>query len=330
LTFTASYRARGFAASVSPPIGVLTFTTHDLAHALFTTGRAPGDRAVHGTASVWEFIHRASLIPAYVRRAPSGTLTRSRLALELDRSEKVALSYALGQAMTAIFCAQRLSVRFLMHVDRYAARFAVRFGGRKRADLFGQDALGQWVVAEAKGRSNSMESALVSLLLAQKSAIISVAGSPPSLALGCVASFPRNTRTLRIDAFDPESGEIEPVRINVDTDRYILAYYEPFLAAIELGVSDEVTDRRVADGGAIEVARFESVGLRVGLLRDIAALVRQAREGETTGLAEAIGRVLAGPISTSLFADGTLVEADWDTAIETSDRDTDDFGDRLV
>src|SRR5665213_2537158 len=107
LTFISPYRARSFPVRTVRGWGDISFTTDDLAHALFVTGRAPGDQARFGTASVWEFIHRASIIPAYVRRAPSGALTRSRLALDLDRSEKVALSYSLGQAMTAIFWVSR-------------------------------------------------------------------------------------------------------------------------------------------------------------------------------------------------------------------------------
>jgi hypothetical protein len=273
---------------------------------------------------VWEFIHRTSLIPAYVRRTSGGRLARSRLALDLDRSEKVALSYALGQAMAAIFCAQVLSVRFLMHIDRYAARFSVRFGSAQRADLFGQDALRQWIVAEAKGRSNSMERALMNVLVAQKRAIVSVGGVAPILALGCVASFPPTTRTLRVDAFDPEPGELEQVSIDVDVDRYILAYYEPFLTAIELSAPDLGTERS-ADEDQIEVARLDTVGIRIGLLRDVARLVRQARDGETSGLAESIGWVLERTRNPSVFPDGTLLDTDWDVAIETPDRDSDDL-----
>ena len=59
-----------------------------------------------------------SLIPAYVRRSYRGELVRSRLASDLDRSELVGLSYALGQAMTAVFCRLELSVAHLLHNDR--------------------------------------------------------------------------------------------------------------------------------------------------------------------------------------------------------------------
>ena len=54
--FTAPYRTWGFPAELIDKDGSLTFTTDDLAHALYVTGRAPGDQWAHGTASVWEWI----------------------------------------------------------------------------------------------------------------------------------------------------------------------------------------------------------------------------------------------------------------------------------
>jgi hypothetical protein len=146
--FEVRYRAFSFPTGVMDGNGKLCFTADELAHALIATGRAPGDRGRYGWASAYEWMHRASLIPAYLRRRYDGQLVRSRLASELDRSELVGLSYALGQATTALFCHKELSVTHLLHIDRYADQHRLRFGGRKRADLFGIARQG-WVVAEA-------------------------------------------------------------------------------------------------------------------------------------------------------------------------------------
>ena len=64
--FTVDYRASKFPTGTIRPDGEFSFNYNELAHALFTTGRAPGDQRSHGSASVWEFIHRAALIPAYI------------------------------------------------------------------------------------------------------------------------------------------------------------------------------------------------------------------------------------------------------------------------
>ena len=244
-----------------------------------------------------------------------GELTRSQLALELDRSEKVGVSYAVGQALTSIFCEQLLSTTLLLHVDRYATRFNVTFNAtRKRADLFGPYGPGGWIVAEAKGRSNAMESELEAKLTAQKRSVASVAGSAPALALGCVASFPPSMSTLVIDAFDPDKDEIEAVQLDVNLDRYYLAYYEPFVTAIDFGTVETGTE-----DSEIIFATLPLAGLRLGILRGIVDRVRAASQGDIVGLAESIRSLLEQPTSFAGFPDGTVVETDWDSSLTIRD-----------
>ena len=237
LPFVVRYHASGFPVGMIRSNDSIQFSENDLVHALFTVGRAPGDQLTYGEASVWEFLHRSSLVRAYIRQDDSQHFVLSRLARELDRSEKVAVSYAIGQAMTSIFCRKQLSVQFLMHVDRYASRWSMNFSSNKRADLFGFGSPG-WIIAEAKGRSTSPDAALRANLRAQKASIISIQGRPPALAMGCIAYFSAEYPWLRLEVIDPELHEIEPVAMEFDTDRYLLAYYEPFLTAIDTGYRD--------------------------------------------------------------------------------------------
>jgi hypothetical protein len=309
--FTSHYRARRFPSTMRE-FGFLSFTSSDLAHALFATGRAPGDRASYGQASVWEWIHRCSLIPAYLRITQGGRLVRSRLALDLDRSEKVALSYALGQAVTEIFCEQLLGVSHLMHVDRYAQRFGMTFGAtRQRPDLFGRSPAG-WVVAEAKGRSNGMEAALESKLIGQKRAVVSVAGAPPVTAIGCVMSFPPKVTGMRVDAFDPAENENDAVVLDIADHRFLLAYYEPFITAIDMGVRRD-TDVHV-------LASIPGLGLEIGLERGIDRAVRAAMEGKDMALQETV-QLLTSERSPdrSGYPDGSIVVADWSSQLRSDD-----------
>ena len=305
-----------FPLGVISPHAVLEFTTDDLAHALFVTGRAPGDEVRHGWASVWEFVHRVSLIPAYVRRTNTGALVKSALARELDRSEKATLSYSLGQAIAGIFCEQKLGVTHLLHVDRYASRYGVTFAGtRKRADLFGLGPQG-WVVAEAKGRSNGMEKDLPRTLVAQKRSVKSISGDRPWLALGCVAAFPPHMYELSITAVDPDEEGPEPVDIDLDLDGYLLAYYEPFLAAINAGASDVRGQRYLT-------AHLGLLDVRIGVRRDLAIRLQQARQGEVSGLAERVFGLLDTRVepdeAATGFPDGTLVGTNFADAIALND-----------
>lgn len=276
--FQVSSTNRKYAPTSGVPLKTtLAFSNDDLAHALFTTGRAPGDQAAYGSASVYEALHRCSLIPAYVRRDGAGQLMRSRLALELDRSEKGAISYALGQAMAAIFCAQALGVTHLLHVDRYASHYSLTFGsGRSRADMFGPGKNG-WVVAEAKGRSNNSDADLVKKLRSQKRTVKSVLGMTPWVALGSVACFPNpKYQSMSVLTWDPDDDENESINIDGTLDRFFVAYYAPILAAIEAGSEAGV------DGPEYVTGRFDGVALTLGLRADLYRLLtrRQTPEGD--------------------------------------------------
>lgn len=311
--FEATYRAFDFPTGVLPPGNKLWFTTDDLAHALITTGRAPGHQALYGAASAYEWLHRASLVPAYIRRSYHGGLVRSRLALDLDRSELVGVSYALGQAITAVFCRMELSVSHLLHVDRYASHYGLVFAGRKRADLFGLAPTG-WVVAEAKGRSRAMEADLRGKLEAQKRSVLSIGGATPWLVLGCVASFPVRNAGMQIDAFDPDRAEVEAIAIPATLDQFMLAYYLPFLTIVDLGVASSDIDEVVGTA-------FAGFGLRVQVLRAVYERVQRAAQGQVQGLGEDIQTILAeAPLDElHLLPDGTSVTTDWAEMVSTSD-----------
>jgi hypothetical protein len=119
---------------------------------------------------------------------------------------------------------------------------------------------------------------------------------------------------LRVDAFDPESNNIEPVVIPVDLDRYILAYYEPFVAAIDVGgvMDDDLSSRIVS-------VQFQSLRLRVGLLRSKEQRVRSAIQGELDGLGAEVLSLLTSVQLAPGFSDGTLVQAEWEEFLTLND-----------
>lgn len=197
-----------------------------------------------------------------------------------------------------------------MHVDRYAARWNTVFGtGRSRPDLIGMTPEGQWVVAEAKGRSNSMEPELAAKLHSQKGMIREIDGRPPDLSLGCVSSFPvlrgGQHGPLQVDAVDPEPGE-NAVSLDIDASRFLRAYYEPFAAALAMGEQSELSsdDVLVVDSPSLRL----SVGLRRDVLDALAAgedLQNTWKAGMNTvrGASEVDG--------VQVRRDGTFVRASW-------------------
>ncbi|WP_280472325.1 hypothetical protein [Nocardia cyriacigeorgica] len=212
--------------------------------------------------------------------------------------------------MTALFCRQVLNVSHLLHIDRYASTYAVGFTkGRKRADLIGRAPSG-WVVAEAKGRSRAMERTLRRKLVEQKRSVLSIESTPPSLALGCVASFP-DGRDMIVQAFDPEEPDVDAISLDELTrDQYLYAYYLPLINTIESG-------DRIDRGSAatpFEQADFGRFRVQVGLMREIADLVRESTSPwRLTGFSDQVDAHLASARERgiTMFSDGSRIRTDW-------------------
>ncbi|WP_157171815.1 hypothetical protein [Nocardia higoensis] len=224
--------------------------------------------------------------------------------------------------MTTIFCNQVLDVSHLLHIDRYAATFGVAFAnGRKRADLIGQAPKG-WVVAEAKGRSRAMEPKLRGKLIEQKRTVLSIEGAPPWLALGCVASFPNGD--LVVDAFDPETPDENAIRLDdLTRDRYLYAYYLPFIEA--LGAGTYATGREAGTIHALdmpfEMSTFGDFGVQLGLLSGIAELTRETPANDPVGFGERVLEILdtAREREVVMFPDGSIFQTSWTNAIQAQD-----------
>jgi len=294
------FQAQRFHAALSiPSSGLLSLTWSDLAHALFVTGRAPGDEATYPRLALYEWLHRVAIVPAYLSER-GGRVMRTPLADSLDRSEKVNLSYALGQAGTGLFCRQRLGVTRLMHVDRYASAHNVSFGPtRRRPDLFGSCSSG-WVVAEAKGRSNNVDAQLPVTLQQQKGAIRSIGGRTPAVALGCITFFETRLREMQVLAVDPPPDK-EGVDLDVDPERFLYAYYGALLAAIGPG------QQSIRDDGEYVMAPDLPGALALGLRRSIFdAVVEARRSGERRLVADE--ETLTEAMQGGQHGDGTVVE----------------------
>ncbi|AGJ58684.1 hypothetical protein F750_6257 [Streptomyces sp. PAMC 26508] len=282
----------------------------DLARALFITGRAPHDQAKHGRSSTYEWCHRVAALPAYLSwsDAPVSRITRTDLARELDPSEKGMLSYTLGQAMCQIFAESQLSVRFFMHVARYASAYNLTFApGQSRADFFGERTSGGYVVAEAKGRSGPLTNELRTAMEEQKRTVKTIKGEAPEIAYASAVHFSSPHSPMRLTAIDPDAVAPRAVDLPVDPDLHVLAYYAPFL--------DAFAHQEPLILGDYVVAGFAALGVTLGVLAPVLQRVeRAARRNETAGLHDDILGLLARHRPRQehmLYTDGTLSAADW-------------------
>ncbi|MGW2444465.1 hypothetical protein [Streptomyces sp. NPDC001675] len=249
-------------------------------------------------------------MPAYLgwTDGPVRRITRTDLARELDPSEKGMLSYTLGQAMCQIFAETQLSVRFFMHVARYEGTYGLSFAsGHSRADFFGEQYSGGYVVAEAKGRSGRLTSKLLKNMELQKRTIKTIAGEIPKVAYASAVDFPSARGAMRLTAIDPDEAAPSAIDFPADPDWQILAYYAPFL--------DAFAHEQPQLLGDYVVASFTTLGVTLGVLATVLQRVERAsRRGHISGLRNDVLRELSRLTPRedgTLYADGTLVAADW-------------------
>jgi hypothetical protein len=214
---------------------------------------------------MFEMVYRIAIIYANLIESDDGRVVRSAAYEGLDPSEKSAISYFLGLALTKAFVAKRLNVPWLMHVDVYREQFGLQlipYGGRP--DLFGRSLSGEWIVAESKGRTNWHDSGALERAKIQSQQVTSIAGVAPTLRMGLVTSFTNGWLSLFVD--DPPTDKTrEPLNFKVSDGELKAAYYAPFRALLGANArrQEEIRGRR------IDIVRLDSSDLEVGLSEEL-------------------------------------------------------------
>lgn len=249
-----------FPRSLAIPASPLVTSWADLVRAAITVGKWQTHVGRYGRYSLFEAEHRTFMVYAYLRSQRS-ILRRSSAYHDLDPSEKSGVSYMHGLACAKLF-AEALDVPWLMHVDRYRRRYGIKFWGRSRPDLFGQDGRGRWIVVEAKGRTNNAGADLIRRIHSQKSSIRSIAGLPPWLSIGSVSHF--SGGSLALTVVDPEEHETDAEDIEIDDAAFAAAYYEPIVELV--GRERQQTETRAGPALTVDL---EAVDARIGLLTEV-------------------------------------------------------------
>lgn len=239
----------------------------DLLWASITVGKAQQDLMRFGKYSFAEMLHRVSCLTAYYEIARSNRLALSPAFKTLDPSEKSLVSFYTGMAMAKLYADKVLGIPWMMHISRYQADWAVTYGANaNRPDLFGCNSLGEWAVAEAKGRAR-VTTKLVSKMQQQKSAVASIQGVTPTYRYGAATRFEGGRLALRV-VDPPQLRRAQDVPI--DPAAWLLDYYRPVVDLL-----DQINTH--PEGEAI-VGTLPGTDIEVGVSGAIAEAVRGARE----------------------------------------------------
>lgn len=220
---TIGYESTGFGAALAGlnGVGTLTCTWPQLAWAAVTVGKAFGDEAAFGLFSTFERIHRSSMLYAYLMEAPTGAIMKADTYLGADPSEKGNISYSLGMIIAKLYSELSLATPRLLHYATYAGGYAITTApGGSRPDLIGLTATGDWVVFEAKGRSNGLEAGVIATAKLQSQQILTIDGQAPACRVGMATYF--GPGGLRFSAEDPVGHGSR--KVDITRERFVTRY----------------------------------------------------------------------------------------------------------
>lgn len=235
----------------------------ELVWAAISVGRAELMHIVrHGQFSVFEIAYRTAILYANLVEDQQGFIRRSSAYNGLDPSEKGAISFFLGLTLTKAFSYRFLNVPWLMHLDVYREDLRAILQNRSKPDLVGQNANGEWVVMESKGRTNEFDRNGLTTAKNQARQVIEIAGQTPILNVGLQVHF--NDGILQLIAEDPkpESDNKRSYKLPLSREKFIDGYYRPFREWLE-----EVTDVTTIDyrGNSYRQARIQELDINIGL-----------------------------------------------------------------
>jgi hypothetical protein len=269
----------------------IQFSLTRLVHAAVTAGHDRGWRQTIASdmAAQWELLWKTSALRAAVSeqiaphgywRPPVTRLFPTDRFLQMDPSERRALSYHLGITMAVAWARRALRIPWLLHLDVYREQLDVSFQpGDSRPDLVGRRADGTWAVFEAKGRSSAPSEAAQAKAKDQSQRVSDIGGVVPS---GCFAFFSffatdrsavgrRKPKVVHLRVVDPPPGRgaAEPISLPLFTpDNFFQIYYAPWRRLL---ADNDLT----SEEGAFTWRRLEDLDFRVGVLSKVAMALEQ-------------------------------------------------------
>lgn len=266
--FHIPYETAGFSAGF-PGQGRLYCSWPALLHSAVMLSGSTAGAGTFGTS--WlpgialEYLWRAALVGANLKQQ-RGTcpLLQTDQYWGLDRSEKGAVSFFLGQVSAKHFAENLLNSSIFTRVDEALEVAGMPVTGR-RPDFYGYSPAGGVFATEAKGRTGMWNIKLMRDAKAQATLLPPVLGSGTHHSIAHVAYFERFEWKARLeDPPRPHWGEDGPSVAAV-----VYAYYSPLAALLQ----EREGQPAQLEGAEYAMAELPEVDLRVGLRQDLFAVV---------------------------------------------------------
>lgn len=303
------YTAQNFKPHLGPLLTgshLLAVTWEELVWSAITIGK-PGIAELfsHGWYSLSDAIVRSHTVYANLRQTPS-SFEKSALYDSLDPTEKGATSYFVGMMAAKLVASRLFDTPWLFHLSRFKKSGGkLTLNGNSQPDLIGLNNRRDWIVIEAKGRTNGFSSGALSKAKDQTRKLRKINGQFPTLRIGIQAYFSPH---LEIMIDDPEEFDDDAVDIFAEQRDLLQGYYS-FAHSITKGSNDV----RTIHGRQFAFHHVEDIGLTIGLDRRIHLSIDQ------TNILGIVGE-LRRKNEPTLLQDGELTMFPDGLAIQLDDR----------
>jgi len=198
---------------------------HEIIWSAITVGKRNATEInKHGKYSTYEIISRAMLIWATLRSS-EGYLEKSSVYQDMDPTEKGFVSFSLGMTMSKLLASKLLNVHWLEHVANINTSITTRIKTKSRPDLIGLNARKEFVIVEAKGRSNGFNSEAQGKAKTQTTVINRINNIQPVLRVASQSYFEEK---LEVFIEDPEEINQDAMDVETNLNHYFENYYGIF------------------------------------------------------------------------------------------------------
>lgn len=245
-------------------------TWNDIVWAAVSVGKnGLFDLFAYGPFSLDEIRFRAYMVWACLQQQGSSEVARSSAYDGLDPSEKGAVSFFLGMAFAKLAAEFLLDVPWLIHLEKLRRIHPVILAGRSRPDLAGRTASGDWVVVEAKGRTNSYSQAVMGTAKTQSRQLLSIDGIAPTLRVASQAYF---SPLLEMRVRDPNPDD-KGYDLDITLSQFLGLYYEPFTR-----IPDQLTRIQHIEDQPYVFMDYKDLEVSIGIHKDLEAAVPEHAE----------------------------------------------------
>lgn len=294
-----------------PSNSQLQVTWRDLVWSAITTGKPERTYLLaHGWHSFAEQIVREFTVYANLR-ARSSICERSTLYDSLDPTEKGATSYFMGMTMAKLFAMKLFDTPWLFHVSlAKVQKVNIKFkpNTKSQPDLIGQTRTGNWIVVEAKGRTNAFDQDALVKAKTQTRMIRKINGVDPILRIALQAYF---DPVLSVYMDDPPEFDVRAWDLKLEMGIAYTRYYA-FSAALRNQRADTLDTRDISGRKFLTHSDSES-GVVIGIDTEVIDIIssNNLEKIETQMLKYSANmQVDAAEQDKSIYPDGVLIELD--------------------